>query len=411
MVINGQVHHPTREQDQHHLLSLLGDLLCSTCRHVCEDLHDRALRRAVGSRVNQKLDIIEHGLQRLKITALIVIPLLQSREQRAIRGGRSVNINRITEKELSVSKDEEQVMVPRPLEMLLTDLLLFPQESFDTPLPSSPSAFAWPRIARIGLDREGLDARNRGIGGSDANIILSGDDERLLRLWREKRGESPPEDLSGKLSVALGCWTEDFNRQWYEKLSRNRVVDAGKALTCATHRWRKCTLDGVVEASGAIFEAKHTNSFVKPEEVLERYMPQLQHNMAVVDVDRAVLSVIFGNSRYEMFEVAADWLYQLDLFKAEQAFWSAVLSGEPPVALPAPPTPRPIATRELSFEGNNAWSAAAADWLEHNAAARTHASACRTLKELIGDDVRRAFGHGIEARRSKSGAITIRTLA
>ena len=79
----------------------------------------------------------------------------------------------------------------------------------------------------------------------------------------------------------LGCWTEEFNRQWYEKLSGNRVVDAGKALTCATYRWRKCTLDGFVEGSGAIFEAKHTSSFVKAEELLARYMPQLQHNMAV----------------------------------------------------------------------------------------------------------------------------------
>ena len=266
----------------------------------------------------------------------------------------------------------------------------------------------WPCLADLQLSVERLENRNGGIGGSDANIILSGDDERLLRLWSEKRGEAEPEDLSGRLSVVLGSWTEDLNRQWYEKLSGNRIVNAGKALTCAKHRWRMCTLDGLVEGSGAIFEAKHTNSFVKAEDVLERYMPQLQHNMAVVGADRAVLSVIFGNAKYEMFEVAADWLYQLDLFKAEQAFWSAVLSGEPPVAMEAPPAPRPVATRELSFEGNNAWASAAADWLETGKAAKTHATACKVLKELLEEDVSRAFGHGIEAKRSKAGAITIR---
>ena len=126
--------------------------------------------------------------------------------------------------------------------------------------------------------------------------------------------------------------------------------------------------------------------------------------------DRAILSVIFGNARYEMFEVAADWLYQLDLLEAEKAFWSAVLSGEPPVAMPPPPAPRPVATRELSFEGNNAWASAAVDWLETSKAAKTHASATRTLKDLLEDDVRRAFGHGIEAKRSKAGAITIKEL-
>ena len=302
------------------------------------------------------------------------------------------------------------------MEMLLSDLFSPPVAANSNANParsstsSAPPVFGWPRLEELRLSTERLDARNRGIGGSDANTILSGDPERVTRLWQEKRGEVEPEDLSGKLSVVLGCWTEDLNRQWYEKLSGQRVVDAGTALTCAQYRWRKCTLDGLVEASGAIFEAKHTNSFVRPEEVLERYMPQLQHNMAVAMADRAILSVIFGNAKYEMFEVAADWLYQLDLLEAEKAFWSAVLSGEPPVAMPPPPAPRPIATRELSFEGNNAWASAAADWLETGKAAKTHAAACKSLKELIEDDVRRAFGHGIEARRSKAGAITIRAL-
>jgi len=255
-----------------------------------------------------------------------------------------------------------------------------------------------------------LTDRLLGIGGSDANIILSGDEERVMRLWREKRGESPPEDLSGKLPVVLGSWTEEFNRQWYEKLSGNRLADAGRVLTCSNYRWRKCTLDGLVEGSGAVFEAKHTNSFVSPDEVLERYMPQLQHNMAVAKADRAILSVIFGNSKYEIFEVAADWLYQIDLLQAENDFWQSVLSGEPPVTVEPPTAPRPVATREIRFDGNNAWASAAADWLENVQAAKKHALACKGIKELIDDDVCRAFGHGIEAKRSKSGAITIRGL-
>ena len=291
----------------------------------------------------------------------------------------------------------------------MSDLLLFPLNS--TPAPEMPSNRTWPRLSELRLSPERLDARHRGIGGSDANVILSGDKERIVRLWREKRGESPPEDLSDRLSVMLGSWTEAFNRQWFEKVSGKHVVDAGLQLICKRHRWRNCTLDGVVELGGAVFEAKHTNAFSKPEEVLERYMPQLQHNMAVANADRAILSVIFGNAKYEMFEVAADWLYQLDLLNAEKAFWNAVLSGEPPMAVAPPVAPLPVATREVSFEGNNAWASAAADWLEYGTAARTHATACRTLKELIDEDVKRAFGHGIEAKRSKSGAVTIRELA
>ena len=44
-----------------------------------------------------------------------------------------------------------------------------------------------------------------------------GDDERaLVRLWREKRGEIEPEDLSGDLVVRLGAVTEELNRRWFE---------------------------------------------------------------------------------------------------------------------------------------------------------------------------------------------------
>ena len=54
-----------------------------------------------------------------------------------------------------------------------------------------------------------------------------GDDEAaLLRLWREKRGEAEPEDLSGNLIVQLGSVTEELNRHWYER-NTGQVVTRG----------------------------------------------------------------------------------------------------------------------------------------------------------------------------------------
>ena len=272
-------------------------------------------------------------------------------------------------------------------------------------------SFKWPRLDQLGLSQGEASRRVEGIGGSDANIILSGDAERIRQLWLEKRGEAEPVDLSGNLAVMLGCWTEAFNRAWYEKITGQRITSTGKSFDCPKHQWRRCTVDGLVEESGLVFEAKHTNAFAKADEVLERYMPQLQHNMAVTGYQQAVLSVIFGNHKYEMFEIAADWLYQLELIEAEERFWDCVLSGEEPVAVEPPPPPRPIATREICLEGNNAWASAADDWLKHREAAKIHSSACSSIKSLIEEDVSRAFGHGIEAKRSKSGAITIREFA
>jgi predicted phage-related endonuclease len=279
-------------------------------------------------------------------------------------------------------------------------------ETASAALPASVAP--WPALGSLGLATAEREQRRSFIGGSDANIILSGDRERIVQLWREKRGEAEPEDLSGSLAVMLGCWTEPFNRQWFERLSGEQVKSGGQSFTCARYAWRRCTVDGLIESSGAVWEAKHTSAFAKPEEVLERYMPQLQHNMGVCGAERAMLSVIFGNHKYEMIEVASDWLYQLELLEAEQHFWNCVASGEEPVVVQPPAAPRPIGTREVCLEGNNAWASAALDWLEHRQAAKLHGSATSLIKTLVEDDVGRAFGHGIEAKRSKSGAITIR---
>ena len=49
------------------------------------------------------------------------------------------------------------------------------------------------------------------IGGSEARIIMGKEEDALVRLWREKRGEVQPQDLSGNLVVQLGNATEDLS--------------------------------------------------------------------------------------------------------------------------------------------------------------------------------------------------------
>jgi predicted phage-related endonuclease len=274
-----------------------------------------------------------------------------------------------------------------------------------------PQPRLWPDLSHLRMSAEDVNARRNYVGGSDANIILSGEAHRVLQLWREKRGEVAAEDLSTVLPVMLGSWTEAFNRQWYQRQTDQPVTLVGASMTCSEYSWRRCTLDGFVKAKDAVFEAKHVGAFFRPEEVLARYMPQLQHNMAVKGCELGLLSVIYGNHKWEVYEIAADWLYQDELLIAEQAFWECVESGKPPLALPPPPPPRANATRELCFEGNNLWAASAADWLETREAAKRHVFAGASIKDLMEADVARAFGHGIEAKRSKSGAVTIKELA
>src|SRR6476619_8436226 len=94
------------------------------------------------------------------------------------------------------------------------------------------------------------------IGGSDTRVIMGGDEAALLQLWREKRGEAEPEDLSGNLIVQLGRVTEDLNRSWYERNTGRTVGDVQRLVKHSAIPWMAATLDGIVEGTGAIFEAK-----------------------------------------------------------------------------------------------------------------------------------------------------------
>src|SRR5580704_5133102 len=98
--------------------------------------------------------------------------------------------------------------------------------------------------------------RREFIGGSNARIILGDNDRALFRLWREKRGEAEPEDLSGNLIVQLGVVTEHLNRLWYERNTGKVITSVQRRVKHPVIRWMAATLDGVVQDSGAVFESK-----------------------------------------------------------------------------------------------------------------------------------------------------------
>src|SRR5271166_4250109 len=85
--------------------------------------------------------------------------------------------------------------------------------------------------------------RRRFIGGSDARIIMSPDEAALIRLWKEKRGEAEPEDLSDNLIVQIGVATEALNRTWYERNTRRVITDVQRWVCHPVTRWMAATLD------------------------------------------------------------------------------------------------------------------------------------------------------------------------
>src|SRR5271155_173287 len=246
------------------------------------------------------------------------------------------------------------------------------------------------------------------IGGSDARIIMGEDAAALLRLWQEKRGEAAPEDLSGNLIVQLGAVTEELNRCWYEANTGQAVIDVQKHIRHPAVCWMAATLDGRIEATGAVFEAKFMLPWSFSEEAAaEKYMPQLQHNMWVVAARAAVLSIITGGGKWVEIKTHADPLYQHLIVTAERKFWRCVESGEPPALFGVePPKPRIEAVRIVDMTSSAAWAEFAAIFSRTQSAHLEHEQAKVELKGLVPDDAQQAIGHGVRAKRSKSGAIS-----
>jgi predicted phage-related endonuclease len=251
------------------------------------------------------------------------------------------------------------------------------------------------------------------IGGSDARVIMGSDEAALIRLWREKRGEVGPEDLSGNLIVQLGRVTEDLNRSWYERNTGRTVGDVQRLVKHSAIPWMAATLDGIVEGTGAVFEAKFMLPWSFSEETAaEKYMAQLQHNMWVTHLRSSVLSIITGGGKWVEITIPMDPLYLSVLVSAEKKFWRCVQSGEVPHLINAePPRPRIEAIRIVDMSSSNSWAELAALFGNTREAFLDHERAKSELKALMPEDAKEAIGHGVRGRRSKSGAVSFDVLA
>jgi hypothetical protein len=246
------------------------------------------------------------------------------------------------------------------------------------------------------------------IGGSDARIIMSSDESALIRLWREKRGESEPDDLTDNLVVQLGVATETLNRTWYERNTGRRIADVQRRVHHPVNRWMAATLDGMVEDPDAVFEAKFMLPWSFSEEAAaEKHMAQLQHNMWVTNARSAALSIITGGGKWVEMTISADALYQHFLVTAERRFWRCVQTGETPHPYGVePPRPRIEAVRIVDMSESNSWAEFAGLFCATRSAFLDHERAKSELKALMPEDAKEASGYGVRAKRSKSRAVS-----
>lgn len=245
--------------------------------------------------------------------------------------------------------------------------------------------------------------RAKCIGSSDATRIMKGE---IYELWLEKTGRKMPDDLSGELIVQLGTFTEPFNKYWFEKTTR-LIVEPACRIVHPEYEFLAANLDGV--CNGLPWEAKHVNGFTKEDEVVSRYYAQIQHQIMVTQARQAILSVIFGNHKFQTFTVDADYEYQQQLAAQEMKFWRCVKTDTPPEgfeAITVAPSFQEMITIDMT--GNNEWASFAGVWKENKPAAKLFKNAGKNLRALMPADASEAFGYGVKITRTENNKLYVK---
>ena len=180
--------------------------------------------------------------------------------------------------------------------------------------------------------------RSKTIGASDAVYIAEG---RWAELYEAK--QNPDRDaLRDVLPVQVGKRTEGLNLDWFTRELvaelRRYHSETDEPIVSQMYDWQVCLPDAVWlrkvgEAHYEIpIEAKHVNQFWNPRNLINKYMPQLLHQMMVLNAPYAFLSVIYGNgSKYEYYKIDYDDIAATELLRQEELFmWFLTNQQSPP---------------------------------------------------------------------------------
>lgn len=186
-----------------------------------------------------------------------------------------------------------------------------------------------------------LEARKRGIGGSDASAIMGLNPYKTpLLVWLEKTGQMEAEDISDKPSVYWGNVLEPVVAAEFAKRHPGWKVRRRNALLRSVeHPFMQASLDFEVtddEGRRGILEIKTTGAHRKgdwDEGIPDYYLPQPIHYLAVTGYEFYAVAVLIGGQDYREFIFERDEGDVELLIECEEEFWKLVLSGEMPLPM------------------------------------------------------------------------------
>lgn len=264
-------------------------------------------------------------------------------------------------------------------------------------------------------------ARDGKLTASRIKVLMTGDEQGILNLWREMVGDPDyePEDVGSKWQVRLGEATEALHLEWYERETGHKLTRHGEVVVHPEVPWAACTLDAWDTVLGMPVEAKHVGGYEKRIVVIERYQPQCQWQAEITRAPGAILSLIEGNKEPVQEPIAADKVYVAEMWRRAHAFMRCVWDLTPPVEmapLAVPVRPGVMRTIDLDALGDpddprtTPWP----NWAytmrtdliivkSDIGAAKRHALAVDRIKGLLPDDVGHLSYDGIVVRRDKRG--------
>ncbi|QJE72853.1 YqaJ viral recombinase family protein [Aerophototrophica crusticola] len=257
--------------------------------------------------------------------------------------------------------------------------------------------------------------RSRRLGSSDATRVMAGD---WHQLWLEKTGRVEPDNLDFVPAVQIGIVTEALHPKFWERRTGLPCLPAnGRSYAHSQHDWLVCHPDFLTWEAfpldpfakpDTLLEAKFCGSPKSDEELGEQYYWQVQHQMLVAGLDKAVLSILRPGS-YSWLAIPYSAPDQARLMENLQAFWWHVENDiEPGDPLPVP-APDLDQMRIVDMGRHNEFASHAATLLTCREDWAAYRAAEAGLKALMPEDARIAFvAEGLYLSRSRDGRITLR---
>ena len=195
------------------------------------------------------------------------------------------------------------------------------------------------------INQDFIVDRSKYIGGSDIGAILGLSRFRSpIEVWMEKTGKETKRLDS--LPLRFGSFAEEFVASEYARatsfeLIHDESIYIHPEYSFMSAHMDRFVLEGSTTAPTRILECKTANPFsagdwgeVGSDEVPMSYLCQCIWYMAITNINRVDLAVLFGNSDFRIYEITRDLELENTILQKASLFWNDYVLKDiaPPVS-------------------------------------------------------------------------------